>query len=177
MAELQVVLLVYIKSKCLLSIEIQIYKQGSCLALKCTTTRCLSTPQGSWKESLRTAFKNFHRDRPGDEENKPPSTSTQGCQQPPSKRLRQEPNEQAKDGGDITEEDYQQAVASRKSEWKKGKHKRDHAVIKELMEKTFTRRRQWITGEKSPLVCEVVEEFPCLRSTKVVSVIFFFLCV
>ena len=44
------------------------------------------------------------------------------------------------------------------------------------METTFTRRRQWITGEKSPLVCEVVEEFPCLQSTKVVSV-FFFLCV
>lgn len=44
------------------------------------------------------------------------------------------------------------------------------------METTFTRRRQWITGEKSPLVCEVVEEFPCLRSTKVVSIIFFCVC-
>ena len=37
------------------------------------------------------------------------------------------------------------------------------------METTFGRRRRWITGQPGPLVLEVVKEFPCLQSTKVVS--------
>ena len=40
-------------------------------------------------------------------------------------------------------------------------------MLKEVMEKTFSRRRQWIL-EKAPLASEVLQKYPCLSSTKMV---------
>ena len=69
---------------------------------------------------------------------------------------------------DMTDEEYQQAVADIKAEWKKGKKSRSQVVVKNLMEQTYVKRRQWITEER-PLVQQVMKEFPCLGSTKSVS--------
>ncbi len=68
----------------------------------------------------------------------------------------------------MSEEGYREAVSEIQSEWKKLKKSRNQAHFKELMETTYTIRRKWI-AEEHPLVSDVIEKFPCLASTKVVS--------
>ena len=41
---------------------------------------------------------------------------------------------------DMTDEEYRQAVADLKAEWKKGKKSRSQVVVKNLMEHTYVRR-------------------------------------
>ncbi len=117
--------------------------------------------QGSWKESLRTAFKNFRRDH---STSTPKKTTKEESLQPPSKRWRVDPDE----NDEISEQEYMEAVSEIKSEWKKAKKNRNQTGVKDLMEVTFATRRKWISSER-PLVTDVVENFPCLSSTKVVS--------
>ncbi len=109
--------------------------------------------QGSWKESVRTSFKNIRRDHSTSDTPKR-VTKAGASLQPPSKRLRANATEI-----DMSEEDYKEAVSEIKGEWKKGKN---HARLKNLMETTFATRRKWI-AEEHPLV---TENFPCLSSTK-----------
>lgn len=117
--------------------------------------------QGSWKLSLRTAFKNFRRDHPTD--NTGHRQKSTASAEPPSKRQR------ISDGGaqEITDEEYDDAIDKLKAECKKNKGK-NHATIKELMQVTEQRRRKWIE-EESPLVVEILSKYPSLTSTKVVS--------
>lgn len=118
--------------------------------------------QGSWKLSLRTAFKNFRRDHPTDDNDGHRKKSTASAE-PPSKRQRLSDSE----AQEITDEEYDDAIARLKEECKKKKG-RNHATIKEIMEVTQQRRRKWIE-EESPLVMEALCKYPCLTSTKVVS--------
>ena len=61
----------------------------------------------------------------------------------------------------MSEEDYENAVSKLKEEYAKNRKGRKHATIKYLMEVTRQRRWKWIL-EQSPLVSEVIEEFPFL---------------
>lgn len=62
--------------------------------------------QGSWKESLRTAFKNFRRDRPEEAAcSSTPKRNKEG--EPPSKRLNIGPQTTE----EISEEEYEQALS------------------------------------------------------------------
>ena len=68
----------------------------------------------------------------------------------------------------ITEEDYADALLKLKEEQKRRKKSRNHATIKELMEKTLPNRRKWIV-EDCPLVNGILEKFPLLNSSKMVA--------
>ena len=118
---------------------------------------CVQHIQGSWKIALRNAFKNFRRDSPSGE-----SAS------PPAKRIRlaeEEFNEE-----EITEDEYEVAVKQIKAEYQKGSRGgKNHATIKQLMDKTQKKRMQWIRDAR-PLVSDVVDAFPCLKTSKGVSV-------
>ena len=116
---------------------------------------------------MRNAFKNFRRDRPdGESQPKSSTKSKKDCPQPPSKRLKLDST--LTETTEISEDEYKRAIASLKQEFKKSRKNRDQVEIKQLMEKTSARRRQWIISER-PLVSVVVKEFPALKSTKVVS--------
>lgn len=66
--------------------------------------------------------------------------------------------------------DYEEAVWELQAEFKKGrKGGRNQARMKELMDKTRKGRQLWIQHDR-PLVTEVVEKFPCLATSKMVSV-------
>ena len=68
----------------------------------------------------------------------------------------------------INEEEYEEAVKKLKEEHAKNKKGRNHATIKQLMEKTRQRRWKSIL-DKGPFVSDVLKEFPFLTSSKVVS--------
>jgi len=109
---------------------------------------------------LKTAFKNFHRDRP--DENGQPTTAAGG---PPSKRFRVSMDDSTTQ---LTQEEYEDAVTELKQAYRGDKKKQNYAWIKLLIESTQFQRRKWIL-EKRPLVAEVVEMFPFLSSIKAVS--------
>ena len=95
--------------------------------------------------------------------------------QPPSKR--QKVAESGHDcGGEdnehqsISPDEYAQAVSDLKLEWKKGRKGRSQAVMKDLMERTASARRQWITQDR-PLVSEVVSKFPVLKQSRMVRIV------
>ena len=112
------------------------------------------TIQGSWRLSLRSAFKNFRRDYPRNEN------------QPPSKRKRI--------GGveitdETTEEEYEEAIKELQAEHAKGKKGgKNHSKIKQLMEQTHKKRQKWI-HDTNPLIANVVELFPVLSTSRGVS--------
>lgn len=54
------------------------------------------------------------------------------------------------------------------TEWKKGKKKRSHSVLLELMEETRGVRQKWISEER-PMVSEVVKKFPPLKEYRMVK--------
>lgn len=118
--------------------------------------------------SLRNSFKNFRRDYPDKRSgvrHGSPSSTSRGVE-PPSKR----PKAPSNDGEDLSD-GYTEAVELLGAEFKKSrKQGRNQAKIKDLMEKTRERRRKWIVQDR-PLVWEVVEAFPCLGSSKGVSVL------
>lgn len=115
---------------------------------------------GSWKLSLRNSFKNFRRDRPLNE-NQRPVTST--GEQPLNKRRKIDDSDFSEQ---INEEEYEEAVKKLKEEHAKNKKGRNHATIKQLMEKTRQRRWKSIL-DKGPFVSDVLKEFPFLTSSKV----------
>ena len=55
-----------------------------------------------------------------------------------------------------------------KAKGKKGKGS-NHGRVKELMDKTKPRRFNWIRQDPQPMISEVVEKFPHLKSSKWVS--------
>lgn len=123
--------------------------------------------QGTWKESLRTAFKNFWR--LSDDEtsshkccatNEIPKSTT--LKPPSSKRYKLDQTTTT-----ITDQEFDKALESLKAEFMKGKKSRNQAEIKHLMDLTFDRRRLWITQER-PLVNDIVKKFPPLKSSKLV---------
>ena len=81
----------------------------------------------------------------------------------PSKRLKLSDDQST----DLETEEYDDAVSKMATEWKKGKRNRSLSTIKELMMKTGTTRRNWITHEK-PLIAEVMAKFPCFKSSRMV---------
>lgn len=108
---------------------------------------------------MKTAFKNFCRDRP--DENGQPTTAAGG---PPSKRLRVSMDDST---AQLTQEEYKDAVTELKQAYRGDKKKQNYAQIKLLMESTQLKWCKWIL-EKRPLVA-VVEMFPFLSSIKAVS--------
>lgn len=105
---------------------------------------------------MRNSFKNFRRDSPSGE-----SVS------PPAKRIRLA--EEDFDVDEITEEEYEEAIEQIKAEYRKGSRGgKNHATLKQLMDKTQKRRVQWIRDGR-PLVSEIVATFPCLKTGKGVS--------
>ena len=74
---------------------------------------------------------------------------------------------------DIGEDEYEVAVEELQEEYKKmqqGKKGKGHGNIKSLMEITKVRRHQWIHNNQ-PLVSEVLEKFPHLKTNKWVLII------
>ena len=70
---------------------------------------------------------------------------------------------------EITEDGYEEAIRQIKTEYQKGSTGgKNHATLKQLMDKTQKRRVQWIREER-PLVSEIVATFPCLKTSKGVS--------
>ena len=109
--------------------------------------------QDSWKLSLRTAFKNFRRDRPEESDQGArcrPATAVEG---PPSKQLRMF---SSGDGSAQLEgEEYEEALTELKRAHRSDKKGRNYARIKFLMESTCQQRRKWIVEER-PLVAEIL---------------------
>lgn len=119
--------------------------------------------------SLRSSFKNFRRDHPTDENGQSVVRRTASASkelEPPSKRMRTSTDD---DGEEMSDEDYEEAVKELQSEYRKGrKGGRNQATLKQLMEKTRTKRRRWMENDR-PLVSEVIKMFPCLETSRMVS--------
>jgi len=107
--------------------------------------------------SLRNAFKNFRRDSPSGE-------AVCG----PPKRLRIAEEDLTAD--EITEDEYASAIEEIKEEYQKGKDK-NQSKLKQLMEKTQNHRMMWIKKER-PMITDVIGIFPCLATSKGVSISF-----
>lgn len=86
--------------------------------------------------------------------------------EPSPKRLRLYTEEDA----EVDEEEYEEAVEVLQDEYNNKKNKKgsSHKVIKDLMEKTKQRRHQWIRRDR-PMITEVLEKFPVLRTSRWVS--------
>lgn len=67
----------------------------------------------------------------------------------------------------ISEEEYEEAVQALQDEYinKKNKKGSNHKVVKELMEKTKKNRHKWIREDR-PMITEVVDKFPVLRTSR-----------
>lgn len=117
--------------------------------------------------SLRNSFKNFRRDYPDASRKRSCSqTSADSGVEPQSKHLRTTADE----GEELSDKEYKEAIEELGAELKKGrKGGRNQATVKELMEKTRKRRRRWIEQDR-PLIWEVLDVFPCLGSSRGVSV-------
>lgn len=112
--------------------------------------------QGSWRLSLRNAFKNFRKK----------SANSVTTDERPSKRTKW----QVESTSEIDQQAYEEAVENLKAELKK-KGKGKHKTIKNIMEATRTIRCQWI-NEKRPLMAEVLLKFPCLAYSKWVKMFY-----
>ena len=138
-------------------------------SLCCST--CNTPLQGSWKQQLRRKFKNMRRPsgkkRPREEseaEREEPSvlegsSSTEHGE--PLADSQPKKNRRASEIA-VTEDEengYDDNVAALAEETAKSEPSRK--VIKSLMAKTFTKRRQWIFDE-CPRVQDVVDKFPPL---------------
>ena len=108
------------------------------------------------ENSPENAFKIFWRDSPSGE-----------SANPPAKRIRlTEDNCNEKE---ITEDEYEEAIKQIKVEYQKGSRGgKNHATLKQLMDKTQKKRMQWIRDAR-PLVSDIVAIFPCLKTSKGVS--------
>ena len=132
-------------------------------------TRCilLALQQGSWKLALRNSFKNFRRDYPASATKKStPSSSACHNAEPPHKRIKLFTGD---DRPQLDEGEYEEAIVKLQAEYKKS-HKggRNQATVKDLMDKTMSRRRKWIEEER-PLVSDAIKKFPCLSTSRGVS--------
>ena len=120
--------------------------------------------------SLRNSFKNFRRDHPTNENGEPIVKRTVASSknlEPPSKRMRS--HEDDSNGQELNDDEYEGMIKELQAEYRKGrKEGRNQALLKQLIEKTRRGRRRWIENER-PLVSEVVERFPCLRTSRMVS--------
>ena len=117
---------------------------------------------------MRTAFKNFRRDRPDENEQPANHRSPITTGEPPSKRLRLRVLWTNDNTAQLSQEEYEDAVTELKQEYRGDKKKRNYAKVKHLMESTQLQRRKWVL-EKRPLVVEILEMFPFLSSSKTVS--------
>ena len=72
---------------------------------------------------------------------------------------------------EITEDGYEEAIRQIKTEYQKGSRGgKNHATLKQLMDKTQKRRVQWIREDR-PLLSEIVATFPCLKTSKGVYIL------
>ena len=116
--------------------------------------------QSSWKTRLRNRFKFLRSNRSASSK-----SSAKEPTQPPAKRSRR--------GGRYDPqiylaEEYKEKVSLLQAEYKKKKKERDMGTIQNLMDDTYTGRRDWLRF-KQPNVSEVIEEFPSLKSKRIVS--------
>jgi len=106
---------------------------------------------------LRNSFKNFRKGC------KKPSDDEKATDEPAAKRRRAE----SEDTIDATQEEYDDAVQQLKEEYKKKISKRgkqNPSEVKKLMTLTRKKRQQWIRAD-TPLVYDVISEFPYLESS------------
>ena len=85
----------------------------------------------------------------------------------PHKRLRL----YSEDDTLLNDEEYEEAVQVLQDEYnnrKKNKKGSNQKVIKDLMEKTKVKRHQWIRQDR-PMITEVLDKFPVLRTSRWVS--------
>lgn len=119
--------------------------------------------KGSWKESLRTSFKNFRRDHPTEKR----SSNESPADQIPAKKLKTIPADDRYEDLEDEDESYDAALTDLTAECKKGR-KGNQVVIKRLMAKCEAKRRNWITTER-PLISDVLKKFPPLSNTRMVT--------
>lgn len=67
----------------------------------------------------------------------------------------------------LNDEEYEEAVQALQDEYNNKTKKKvsNHKVVKDLMEKTKKQRHQWICQER-PMITEVLEKFPVLRTSR-----------
>ena len=123
--------------------------------------------QGSWKLSLRNAFKNFRKHYRTETEDHDNEIHTAG--EPHAKRLRF----YAGDEPPIGDEEYEEAIEKLQEDYRsKGKNRKGkgHGYVKNLMEITRIRRHQWIQSGR-PLISDILEKFPHLSISKWVGLV------
>ena len=86
---------------------------------------------------------------------------------PPLAKRRKDDKESEYDGK-LEDCEYENDKDIIKKEWAKSKLKL--SILKNLMDSTFKRRRSWIS-QSYPSATIVLDNFPCLRSGKIVSLI------
>ena len=67
----------------------------------------------------------------------------------------------------LNEDEYEEAVQALQDEYRNKKSSKgsNHKVIKELMEKTKKNRHKWIREDR-PMIKEVLDKFPVLRTSR-----------
>jgi len=116
---------------------------------------------------LRNSFKNFRRNYDDDEDPTDTDDQIAAAREPPAKRRRYY-NEDEPEMGD---EEYDAAIEELNEEYtlrKAGKKGKGHGRVKELMELTKARRVHWICEDK-PLISEILQKFPFLKTNRWVS--------
>ena len=111
---------------------------------------------------LRNSFKNFRRDRSSNDVAKHGFTFPQEDSSPKRQKM-YDPYIV-----DISEDEYEVIIEQLKEEHKKKKKYQNHDAILQLMERSLSRRRKWIV-ENKPLVIEILNKFPLLDTSEVVS--------
>lgn len=123
-------------------------------------TYALLNFKGSWKSQLRNKFKNWRRgsnDRheEGEEDNADDDTPASTTQVQTDSREELDDDANFENNKDLIVQEWDQA-------------KPRLSVLKNLMDSTFKRQRDWINGT-CPSALNVLATYPCLESGKMVS--------
>ena len=125
--------------------------------------------QGTWRKQLRTKFRNSRRgdtkenidpEDDGDQPTNDPENEVEST--PPAAKKRKDEQFLEEEG------DYENNKDLIRVEWDKPKPKL--STLKELMDATYMRRREWI-GHCCPSATEVLQTYPCMTNGKIVSII------
>lgn len=113
--------------------------------------------QGLWRLSLRSAFKNFRRDYPQNE-NQPPSAKR--------RKITEDVDDAFTD--ETSEEEYEEAIKELQAHNMLKEKRKNHSKIKKLMEQTYAKRQKWI-HDTNTLIADVIKLFPSLSTSKGVN--------
>lgn len=128
-----------------------------------THLSCIFGCKDSWKVCLRNSFKNFRRDRSSNDILD--ACKRSGIPEPenPKRQKLYDPFI------DITEEEYEGIIKVLQEEHQRKTKYRNLPAIMELMGRSQGKRRKWIL-ENRPLVGEILNRFPLLDTSEVVSI-------